>query len=526
MKMYLKDNVKMEPLIWHWYAWSHVIPPLNAACNLAERYMKIMESYVKFPKIHMQAVQNPNLMGGPFIDLEGRYVEEVKDLLQKTKENCKDLIQLHSVFKDFEKTLHREAVGNTLETFYAKLPNELKGLVELVYDTSNRPSMRFIEEFLYRKHYKDTNQGIALSFIHDDYRPFIMSTPRVNMDEEVYLNIPFSHEAIDQLFSSRQEPIDVLRFMSNFDIPKNKQDLFLSFFSESPPQQNVDRNYSGDDIRVRFLGHACILLQTKEISILTDPIISYPVKGEPRFTYKDLPDVIDYVLLTHNHQDHVLFETLLQLRYKINTIVVPKNRKGALEDPSLKLILQRIGFKDVIELEELDSIEIQGGKIVGFPFFGEHSDLDIQSKIAHCVVLNNKKFLLAADSNNIDPFLYDHLFDYLGKIDVLFLGMECDGAPLSWLYAPYMPVPLNKAYDDERTLSGSNFEKAWSIVEKSECKEAYVYAMGMEPWLHHIMALQYTPESIQITESDKFVAACKNKGITSERLFMKKEWIV
>lgn len=526
MKMYLKDNVKMEPLIWKWYAWSNTVPPLSAACNLVERYMKIMDSYVKFPKIHMQANQNPNLMGGPFIDLEGGYVEEVKDLLEKTKEDCKDLITLHTVFKGFEKTLKREASGTSLEPFYAKLPPELKGCVELVYDTSNNPSMRFIEEFLYRKHYTDAHQGVSLSTINKDYRPFIMSTPRVNMGQEVYINIPFSHEAIDDLFRSRHEPTDVKSLFEKLNVPENKQELFISFFSEKKPEQNENRNYVGDGIRIRYFGHACILLQTKDVSILTDPIISYPVEGKPRYTFKDLPDSIDYVVLTHNHQDHVLFETLLQLRYKIKNIVVPKNRKGALEDPSLKMILNRVGFKNVIELEEFETIEIKDGKIVGFPFFGEHSDLNIQSKIAHCVTLNNKKFLLAADSNNIDPYLYDNVFDCFGKIDVLFLGMECDGAPLSWLYAPYMPVPLTKAYDDERTLSGSNFEKAWSIVEKSGCKEAYVYAMGMEPWLHHIMALQYTPESIQLTESDKFVAACKEKGIESERLFIKKEWVV
>lgn len=526
MQMYLKDNIKMEPLIWQWYAWPHTIPPLSAACNLVERYMKIMESYIKFPKIHMQAVKNPDLMGGPFIDLEGKHVDAVKELLQSTKENCKNLIQLYSAFKDFEKTLQRDAIGNSLEPFYAKLPDELRGMVELVYDTHNHPSMRFIEEFLYKVHYKDAHQGISLSFINEDYRPFIMSTPRVHMDEEVYLNIPFSHEAIDQLFRSRHTPMDVQQFIDDLNIPEDKHALFRSFFSEAPSPQPENKDYFGDDIRVRFLGHACVLLQTKSVSILTDPVISYPVEGEPRYTYKDLPDVIDYVLLTHNHQDHVLFETLLQLRHKINTIIVPKSRKGALEDPSLKLILQHIGFKNVRELEEFESIEIKGGKIVGMPFFGEHSDLNIQSKIAHCVVLNDKKFLLAADSNNIDPFLYDHIFDYFGKIDVLFLGMECDGAPLSWLYAPYMPMQLKKAYDDERTLSGSNFEKAWSIVEKSQCKQAYVYAMGMEPWLHYIMALQYTPESIQIIESDKFVDACRKRGIVSERLFMKKEWMV
>lgn len=36
-----------------------------------------------------------------------------------------------------------------------------------------------------------------------------------------------------------------------------------------------------------------------------------------RFSDIALPDEIDYVLITHNHQDHVLFETLLRLRHKI-----------------------------------------------------------------------------------------------------------------------------------------------------------------------------------------------------------------
>jgi len=527
MKVYLKDNVKMEPLIWKWYAWPNMIPPLSGASNLVERYMKIMESYIKFPKIHMQANQNPSLMGGPFIDLEGRYVEEVKQLFESTKEDCKDLINLHSAFKDFEKKLKTEATGNSLEPFYAKLPSELKGCVELVYDTSNNPSLRLIEEFIYRKHYADTSQGISLSLIDKDYRPFIMSTPRVKMNEEVYIDIPFSHEAIDELFRSRKEPVEINELIEKLKVKEDQQELFLSFFTETKPPQNENRNYDGEEIRIRYFGHACIMLQTKNVSILTDPIISYPVQTEDsRYTFKDLPDTIDYVLLTHNHQDHVLFETLLQLRYKIKNIVVPRSRKGALEDPSLKMILKQVGFENVIELDEFENLEIKNGRIVGFPFLGEHSDLNIQSKIAHCVTLNGKKFLLAADSNNIDPYLYDNVFEYFEKIDVLFLGMECDGAPLSWLYAPYMVTPIIKSHDDERTLSGSNFEKAWLIAEKSGCKEAYVYAMGMEPWLHHIMALQYTPDSIQITESNKFVAACKDKNITSERLFMKKEWVV
>ena len=67
------------------------------------------------------------------------------------------------------------------------------------------------------------------------------------------------------------------------------------------------------------------------MSILLDPVLSYTYDSDiSRYTYEDLPDVIDYVLITHNHQDHILFETLLQLRHRIRHIVVPRNGGGAL----------------------------------------------------------------------------------------------------------------------------------------------------------------------------------------------------
>lgn len=58
----------------------------------------------------------------------------------------------------------------------------------------------------------------------------------------------------------------------------------------------------------------------------------------------------------------------------------------------------------------------------------------------------------------------------------------------------------------------------------SRCKEAYVYAMGQEPWLRYIMALEYHEDSIQIKESNKFVENCLKNNINSERLYIKKEW--
>lgn len=526
--LYLKPTIKAEPLLWQWYAWPYLIPPLSASCNIVERHLKIMTSYVQNPKIHAQAVQDPKLLGGPFIDLEGENIEEVRELINTTKKQCEKLIQLNESFKALDKTLQTEAQGDSLEAYYARMPSSLNGLIEFVYDLNNHPSIRLIEPLFYKKFYSTEHQKIALSDTTSDLRKFVLSTPRLDQKDEVYLNIPFSDPKLDMLFKMREDPSTMEEIQSLFNIPAPKQALFNSFFTTTPPSISSDRNYQGEGIRIRYFGHACILVQTKSVSFLFDPVLSYPIQENevPRYTFADLPEYIDYVIITHNHQDHLMFETLFQLRHRVGNIVFPANHNGALEDPSIKLILKHTGFSSLIELREFDTIPLNEGELIALPFYGEHSDLNIQSKLSYCVHLKGRRFLFAADSNNLDPYLYEHIFDHVGPIDMLFLGMECDGAPLTWLYGPLLTTPLKRAHDRNRTLSGSNFEKAWDIVKRSSSKQVYIYAMGQEPWLNYVMALKYTDTSPQIIESNKLIKACTESGIESERLFGKKEWVV
>ena len=525
---YLKPTIKSEPLIWQWYAWPYLIPPLPAACNIVERHLKIMQSYAQNSQIHAQAIKDPKLLGGPFVDLEGRKVDEVKELINQTKMDCENLITLGESFKELDRALQTDAQGDSLESLYNRIPILLKGLVELVYDLNNHPSIRLIEPLIYKKYYATQHQKIALSDMTSDFRKFVLSTPRLNQEDEVYLDIAFSDAKLDRLFKMKEEPETPTKIQGLFEIPESKQQLFQSFFTTTPPSIPEDRNYRGEGVRLRYFGHACILVQTKSTSVLFDPVISYPIQEDavPRYTFSDLPDHIDYIIITHNHQDHLMFETLLQLRHKTRHIVFPSNQGGALGDPSIKLILKHTGFTSLIELREMETLSLEDGEIIALPFLGEHSDLNIQSKLSYCVHLKGQKFLFAADSNNLDSTLYEHIFDSIGSIDMLFLGMECDGAPLTWLYGPLLSTPLKRSHDRNRTLSGSNFEKAWAIVEKSNCKRAYVYAMGQEPWLNYVMALKYTEDSPQIVESNKFIEACKENGIESERLFGKKEWTI
>jgi hypothetical protein len=216
-------------------------------------------------------------------------------------------------------------------------------------------------------------------------------------------------------------------------------------------------------------------------------------------------------------------ETLLQLRHKIGTIVVPKSGGGALEDPSLKLMLQHTGFQKVVELDEMETIDVPGGSLTGIPFLGEHGDLNTRTKLAHYVKLGGRSLLYAADSRNVDSKLYERVHQSIGDIETVFIGMECDGAPLSWLYGPLLMKPLDRKLDQTRRFSGSDFVRAFEIVRIFNSKEVYVYAMGQEPWLNFITSIKYTDESNPIVESNKLVAACRSNGIAAERLYGCKE---
>ncbi|BBB57909.1 N-acyl-phosphatidylethanolamine-hydrolyzing phospholipase D (plasmid) [Candidatus Megaera polyxenophila] len=524
---YLKSSVKLEPTIWGWYAWAQFLSPTTASLNLVNRCLKLMESFVSTPEIHSLAASNPALSGGAFVNLNKSQVPIIQALIISIRNNCKSLIELAEAINSYSNLLKTMADGHSLENLYFLIPDQLKGMIELVYDMDNNPSIRFIEPLLYENYYDNSGQGFILSETTKDYRPFCLSTPRLPSDEELFLKLPFNDNKIDELAKLRIYPKPWTEINSIFNLDKEKEKKLKNLFTFSKPLLDPDRNFNGKGIRVRYFGHACVLLETSNTKILIDPAISYDYQTSiKRFTFNDLPDHIDYVLFTHAHDDHVVFETLFQIRYKVKNFVCPRNNTGFLADPAIKLALNKIGFNSVITLEEFESLQLLDGIITAVPFLGEHCDLNIHSKVAYFIKLKNNSFLFAADSNNLDSNLYKNIFKKLGKLDVFFIGMECVGAPLTWQYGPLLTSKIENSQDQSRRLSGSDFKKALEIVELSKAQQVYVYAMGQEPWLNYIMALDYSDSSYQITESDKLIKACIEKGIISERLYIKKEWVI
>jgi L-ascorbate metabolism protein UlaG (beta-lactamase superfamily) len=522
-KVYLRQNVPAQPLFNQWYAWPCLIAPATAAMYIANSHLKIMQSFVAAPQVHVATLKNPAMRGGPFINYEAARAPQIRALVERTREEQRPLLELADAIQRLSATLAEEGDGSSLEPLYEKVPEALQGYVELVYDLNNSASFRLIEGLLYRSRYYDpAAQSLALSLVERDERPFALSTPLLGGDGHLELKIPFASPALDELFRMKFEPRPYGFIKEALGVADRDDEQFATFFTAEPARPA--RRYAGEGVRVRYFGHACVLVETKETAVLTDPLVSYrSPEGPQRYTYADLPEVIDYVLITHNHQDHCMFETLLQIRHRVGTVLVPKSNGGGLADPSLKLVLRNIGFERVVELDEMESLPVAGGAVTGLPFLGEHADLNIRTKMAYHVELEGKSVVFAADSNNLAPRLYENIHALIGDVDVLFIGMECDGGPLSWLYGPLMCRPLARKFDQSRRLNGSDYVRGLDLVNRLNPKQVYVYAMGQEPWLTFLTSIQYTEESRPIVDSNRLVENCAGRGITAERLFGHKE---
>lgn len=521
---YLKPDAYFEPLFNHWYAWPYLMQPATAARHTVHTHRRIMKSFVNNFQMHILANKERDLSGGEYLDCQEDQVATIRALVAGLESDCADLVGLSAAIDELEELLRGHTSGESIEPLYARVPEPLKGYVELFMDAEHHPSYRLLEALLYRSpYYRRDLQTLGfglLSRVHG--RPFVFSTPRLADANHLHLGLDFCHAKVDRLFAARERPLtdaELDALITNS--PASGGLTMAELFTREAPAYRHRPVEQG--VRVTYTGHAGFMLETPDVAILVDPVI--PSRGaadaDNLVSFSELPPRIDYICLTHSHQDHVNLETLLQLRYKTGKVVVPKNNGGGLFDPSIKLMLGNLGF-DVIEVEDLDELAVPGGRIVAMPFLGEHGDLHIRSKAAWYVELLGRTFFFGADSANLEPRLYQRLSLLYRDFDILAVGMECVGAPYTWLYGALTTRAVAKNIKASRRLNGSDFERALPMAEVFTPRRVYVYALGAEPCYKYITGIDYHDDSRQIVESGKMIAACEAMGIEAECMFGKK----
>jgi L-ascorbate metabolism protein UlaG (beta-lactamase superfamily) len=515
----LSNSTVVEPLVNKWLAWSHLISPVPSSLHLLHYQIKLLKSYLEDPKVHLAACRDPKMRSGNFVDIPCERASEVEDFLLDIEIQADENIKFAKTITEFHNKLVREAKGLTLEPFYKHIPEVLRGYTELLYDYYNRPIVRFFESLLYEsRYYKRDMQSLRLfRLTRYDTRPFFMNTPRLRQEGDVDWLVPFERPEVDELFKLDSSPRELGYIRELLGLGPTAEPGLLRLLVDQPvaPRERWDSS----SVRLRYFGHACVLIEWKGISILTDPYISaVPCEGEiDRFTYFDLPEKIDYVLVTHNHHDHFCMETLLKLRHKIECLVVPRAFGIFYGDLSLKLLAKKIGFRTVMELDTLESITLPDGEIISIPFMGEHADLP-HGKTAYVIRTGNKKMMFAADSNCLDRQIYENVRGVIGAIDILFLGMECVGAPLSWSCGPFFPFKPESSHEQSRRYKGSNSTEAMNIIEAIGAKELYIYAMGLEPWLEYLLGLALTADSEQMRQANQLLTNARRNGLINAQL--------
>ena len=141
--------------------------------------------------------------------------------------------------------------------------------------------------------------------------------------------------------------------------------------------------------KVTYLGHAGVLLENKDLTLLQDPWLDGPSHFNSWYHFplsipiNKIPNPT-HIYVSHSHQDHLSKETLNKIDKKTTIIIadVEEEFKG---QPAVRKQIERLGFRKIIELGNFEDVKIGDTKITMF-ISKYDSGICIQDK--NCTVLN------------------------------------------------------------------------------------------------------------------------------------------
>lgn len=198
-------------------------------------------------------------------------------------------------------------------------------------------------------------------------------------------------------------------------------------FVENEGKPNFQDKPEVDQISLTFINHATFLLQIGGINILTDPVFSCRVSPfkwvgparvrKPGIEMEKLPK-IDLIIISHNHYDHLDLQTLYKLADKHSPqVLVPLGDKD---------LVERCGFKDVIEMDWWEHIQIKPGlKVIFAParHFSGRGLFDRMKSLwgSYMIQYKDKRVYFGGDSGY--SFHFKEIRKLLGDPDIALIGI-------------------------------------------------------------------------------------------------------
>ncbi len=207
------------------------------------------------------------------------------------------------------------------------------------------------------------------------------------------------------------------------------------------------RDGISSSVHVTYIGHATTYIQDAKLSILTDPQFSdraSPVSfvgpkrsRKPALQIDEIPK-LDFVVISHNHYDHLDLPSLLKLHKKFRPkFIVPLGNKKLLEEE---------GIQNVIELDWWQSFE--NIQLVPVSHWSARGVYDRNKALwgGYVIKIDDKKVFFAGDTGYGPHF--EMIYEKLGAMDISILPIGAYAPRWFMKYQHMDPTDALKAHTD------------------------------------------------------------------------------
>jgi L-ascorbate metabolism protein UlaG (beta-lactamase superfamily) len=212
---------------------------------------------------------------------------------------------------------------------------------------------------------------------------------------------------------------------------------------------------TGHQLRISFVGHSTMLIQTESINILTDPIWSKrasPFKwfGPKRFSkpgirFEDLPK-IDVILISHNHYDHLDLITIQKLWLRDNPrIIAPLGNDAIIKKKNGSIVVETLDWDESISIKHQVYVHLQPAQ-----HWSARGILDRNKALWGAFVIETKdgNIYFGGDTGYGDGHIFRDVFKKFGKFRLAMLPISPFESKRFMHYAHMNPNDAVLAYKD------------------------------------------------------------------------------
>ncbi len=235
-----------------------------------------------------------------------------------------------------------------------------------------------------------------------------------------------------------------------------KRRFFAQKSSFLVPQTQKGPLFSSGDIEITWIGHSTFLIKLGTITLITDPIFGdasllFRRIAPPGISLSDL-GVIDYVLLSHNHRDHMDSKSLLHMRVQQPRVLVPKGDKKWFQKRAFDKVHEAEWWQEIAGVGQSD-------EIIRFYFlpayhWSQRSLFDRNRSLWGSWLIEYKGYRLYFGGDTANWHHFEHIAKVFPSIDIALLPVgPCE--PRKWMQHSH--INAQEAGEAFLTLGAKHF---------------------------------------------------------------------